>query len=42
MLTEIWNIHPPDMTQEYKIVLQAAQILHVIIKSAFEIFNQKF
>ena len=42
MLTEIWNIHPPYVAREFKIVLQAAEILHVIIKSAFEIFHQKF
>ena len=35
MLTEIWNIHPPDVTQEYKIVLTAAQIHHVIPNLVF-------
>ena len=36
MVSEIWDTHLIDMAHEFKIVLQDAEISHVIIKSVFE------
>ena len=41
MVDEIWNVQLPDVAQEFKIVLSSAWIRYVLIKSAFEVFNQK-